>query len=143
MDAATANTICCHNTVGAEYAGYWATTGFLPLARAAAAAPGAPPMTFYDSTTGIPLFRAPVNRTWDEFISESTHHGWPSFRYAEAILANLRTDNGEVLASGFGEVRSVNGTHLGHNIPDASGDRYCIDLVCIAGTASPQISRLP
>lgn len=32
-----------------------------------------------------------------------------------------------------GEIESVCGTHLGHNLPDASGDRYCIDLVCIAG----------
>ena len=28
---------------------------------------------------------------------------------------------------------SVCGTHLGHNLPDYTGDRYCIDLVCIAG----------
>jgi hypothetical protein len=37
-------------------------------------------------------------------------------------------------------------THVaGHNIPDAKGDRYCIDLVCISGypqfgvTQEPQI----
>ena len=29
---------------------------------------------------------------------------------------------------------SVDGTHLGHNLPDSSGHRYCINLVCVAGT---------
>ena len=29
------------------------------------------------------------------------------------------------------------GLHLGHNIPDRGGDRYCIDLVCIAGQPLP------
>eukprot|EP01047_Picozoa_sp_COSAG01_P024336 COSAG01_NODE_1502_length_10101_cov_6.907119_4_plen_218_part_00 len=26
------------------------------------------------------------------------------------------------------------GTHLGHNLPDGQGDRYCINLVCMAGS---------
>ena len=33
-----------------------------------------------------------------------------------------------------GETVSVDGTHLGHNLPDSSGHRYCINLVCVAGT---------
>ena len=37
-----------------------------------------------------------------------------------------------VIASN-GETKSTCGTHLGHNLPDSSGNRYCIDLVCIAG----------
>ena len=32
-----------------------------------------------------------------------------------------------------GEVVSVDGTHLGHNLPDDKGNRYCINLVSIAG----------
>ena len=32
-----------------------------------------------------------------------------------------------------GEAVSVSGTHLGHNIPDANGNRYCINLVSVAG----------
>ena len=32
-----------------------------------------------------------------------------------------------------GETVSANGTHLGHNIPDKDGNRYCINLVSIAG----------
>ena len=34
-----------------------------------------------------------------------------------------------------GECVSVDGTHLGHNLPDASGNRYCINLVSVAGRA--------
>jgi len=32
-----------------------------------------------------------------------------------------------------GETVSVDGTHLGHNLPDRNGNRYCINLVSVAG----------
>lgn len=32
-----------------------------------------------------------------------------------------------------GETVSIDGTHLGHNLPDTKGRRYCINLVSIAG----------
>lgn len=32
-----------------------------------------------------------------------------------------------------GEAVSVSGTHLGHNLPNANGNRYCINLVSVAG----------
>ena len=32
-----------------------------------------------------------------------------------------------------GETVSVDGTHLGHNLPDDAGNRYCINLVSVAG----------
>lgn len=35
-----------------------------------------------------------------------------------------------------GETVSINGTHLGHNLPDRAGNRYCIDVVCVAGTGA-------
>ena len=35
-----------------------------------------------------------------------------------------------------GECVSVDGTHLGHNLPDAKGNRYCINLVSVAGNPS-------
>ena len=82
--------------------------------------------TFFDSVTGKPLFRAPIGRTWDEFVKESQRHGWPSFRDAEVL-----TDFTRVLEDG--EVVSEDGTHLGHNLPDGTGNRYCINLVSIAG----------
>ncbi len=28
---------------------------------------------------------------------------------------------------------SLEGTHLGHNLPDSKGNRYCINLVSVAG----------
>lgn len=31
------------------------------------------------------------------------------------------------------EVVSLSGSHLGHNLPDRKGNRYCINLVSVAG----------
>lgn len=45
-------------------------------------------------------------------------------------------DNVRVLKSS-GETVSTVGTHLGHNLPDKSGNRYCINLVSIAGNPAP------
>jgi peptide methionine sulfoxide reductase MsrB len=84
------------------------------------------PITFYDSVTGKPLFKAPIGRTAQQFITESQIHGWPSFRDTEVIWDNVR-----ILKNG--ESVSVDGTHLGHNLPDKYGNRYCINLVSIAG----------
>ena len=53
-------------------------------------------------------------------------HGWPSFRDSEVVWDDVR-----VLKDG--ETVSLDGTHLGHNIPDFSGNRYCINLVSVAG----------
>lgn len=86
-------------------------------------------VTFYDTVTGKPLFVAPRGRSWDEFLEESKHHGWPSFRDEELVTENVR-----VLANG--EAVSADGTHLGHNIPDDTGNRYCINLVSVAGQAA-------
>jgi hypothetical protein len=66
----------------AEYAGYWETTAFLKEHTAASVLEGGE-ITFYDSNTGEPLFYAPRGRTFDEFVSESKKHGWPSFRDEE------------------------------------------------------------
>ncbi len=84
------------------------------------------PLTFYDSVTGKPLFKAPTGRTADEFIDESEKHGWPSFRDQEVVWDNVRVLDG-------GETVSTDGNHLGHNLPDRKGNRYCINLVTIAG----------
>lgn len=66
----TADHICCKNHRYAEYSGYWTSTSF-PMT----ATEGAAPLTFYDPTTGRPLFVAPRGRSYAEFISESKHHG--------------------------------------------------------------------
>ncbi len=83
-------------------------------------------ITYYDSNTGKPLFTAPRGRTMAEFLQESRAHGWPSFRDEEVNWEYVR-----VLPNG--ETVSVDGTHLGHNLPDKKGSRYCINLVCVAG----------
>ena len=118
-DVDTADNICCFNRHYAERAGSWERTSFLADQQGAVT-------TFFDSVTGKPLFRAPIGRTWDEFVKESQRHGWPSFRDAEVL-----TDFTRVLEDG--EVVSEDGTHLGHNLPDGTGNRYCINLVSIAG----------
>ena len=83
-------------------------------------------MTFYDTVSCAPLFVAPVGRSWAAFLQESSRHGWPSFRDEEVVHENVR-----VLPDS--ETVSTAGTHLGHNLPDAKGNRYCINLVSIAG----------
>lgn len=107
---------------GRQYAGYWESTSFIAEASKASGE-----ITFYDSNTGKPLFVAPRGRSFEEFVAESKSHGWPSFRDNEVVWDNVR-----VLPDG--ETVSVDGTHLGHDLPDGKGNRYCINLVCIAGS---------
>jgi len=116
-----ANQICNHNRHFAEFSGYWKTT---PLYAEVTSSDE--PITYFDSNTGKPLFIAPRGRSMAEFVAESSKHGWPSFRDEEVVWENVRCLPG-------GETVSVDGTHLGDNIPDASGSRYCIDLLCISG----------
>merc|ERR1712194_378242 len=82
---------------------------------------------FYDVVCGLPLFIAPRGRSFADFQAESLHHGWPSFRPEEMISEN-------VILHEDGRMESVCLTHLGHNLPESGVDRYCIDLVCIAGS---------
>ena len=112
--------ICCFNRHYAEHAGYWTSTNFMSQVDKEGET------TYYDSVTGLPLFIAPRGRSWAEFEQESRSHGWPSFRDEEVVWENMR-----VLADG--ESVSTAGTHLGHNLPDRKGNRYCINLVSVAG----------
>lgn len=82
---------------------------------------------FYDSVCGLPLFIAPRGRSFEEFKEESLKHGWPSFRPEELVSEN-------VIIHDDGRMESRCLTHLGHNLPEGGVDRYCIDLVCMAGT---------
>jgi len=120
-DRSTADNICCFNRHFAEYAGYWESTSFLKEANKTRT-------VFRDPVTGKPLFVAPVGRSWDDFVAESRAHGWPSFRSREVVWESVR-----VLPDG--ECVSVDGTHLGHNLPDRKGARFCINLVSVAGHA--------
>lgn len=119
-DISTADRICNFNRHYAEFAGYWTTTSYLSTVDRSN------PTKYYDSVTGKHLFTAPINRTMDDFLKESASHGWPSFRDDEVNWENVR-------CLSDGECVSLTGTHLGHNIPDSKGNRYCINLVCVAG----------
>uniref|UniRef100_A0A7S0AFQ0 Peptide-methionine (R)-S-oxide reductase n=1 Tax=Minutocellus polymorphus TaxID=265543 RepID=A0A7S0AFQ0_9STRA len=118
----TADHICCHNHRLAEYRGYLEA----PEVRLFDKLDPTVEHVFYDSVCGLPLFVAPRGRTFEEFQEESIHHGWPSFRPAEIISEN-------VIIHDDGRMESRCKTHLGHNLPKGGVDRYCIDLVCIAG----------
>lgn len=132
-DRKTADKISCYNRFYAEFAGYFEETSFLSDEKGAGD-DGRPPVTFYDSVTGKPLFIAPQGRSWADFEKESKFHGWPSFRDNEVVQENVR-----VLTDG--ETVSVDGTHLGHNLPDNTGNRYCINLVSVAGRPLTESNR--
>ena len=121
VEHATADNICCFNRHYAEGGGsYKQNAQYMSEVRRGGE------ITYYDSATGKPLFVAPKGRTVDEFLEESARHGWPSFRSSEVVWEHVR-----VLSDG--ETVSVDGTHLGHNIPDAQGARFCINLCSVAG----------
>ena len=86
--------------------------------------------TFYDSACGLALFRAPVNRSLADFEADTKEHGWPSFRPAEVVHDNVRTNHPKP-----GLATSACGTHLGTYLPDAQGPRWCIDLSCVSGNS--------
>ena len=118
----TADRICSFNRHYAEYSGYFKSSGVNFLSQIKRDGE----TVYYDSVSGKPLFVAPRGRSVDDFLKESAVHGWPSFRDEEVVWENMR-----VLKDG--ESVSVDGTHLGHNIPDFKGNRYCINLVSVAG----------
>mmetsp|Transcript_44974 Transcript_44974/g.143421 ORF Transcript_44974/g.143421 Transcript_44974/m.143421 type:complete len:315 (+) Transcript_44974:121-1065(+) len=89
-------------------------------------------MHFYDSNTGRLLFSAPSKpgRSMEDFLKETRKHGWPSFRDPEVCWKSVHALFG-------GEVVSIDGTHLGHDLPDYTGNRYCINVASIAGRPRP------
>eukprot|EP00009_Paramoeba_aestuarina_P008832 CAMPEP_0201523152 /NCGR_PEP_ID=MMETSP0161_2-20130828/18773_1 /ASSEMBLY_ACC=CAM_ASM_000251 /TAXON_ID=180227 /ORGANISM="Neoparamoeba aestuarina, Strain SoJaBio B1-5/56/2" /LENGTH=149 /DNA_ID=CAMNT_0047922161 /DNA_START=225 /DNA_END=674 /DNA_ORIENTATION=- len=124
-DHSEADKICSFNRHYAEHRGYFVRkTTFLESDEAKNG--DNTPIEFCDSVTGEVLFTAPKGRTMQEFIDESKAHGWPSFRDEEVNWEHVRC-----LANG--EAVSLAGTHLGHNLPDRKGNRYCINLVSVAG----------
>lgn len=124
-DKATADKICNFNRHYAEHAGYWQNTSFLDEVRKNPPTEENP-TKYHDAVTGKLLFTAPVGRSMKDYLAESASHGWPSFRDEEVNWDYVRClSNGECV--------SVTGTHLGHNLPDKGGNRYCINLVSVAG----------
>ena len=132
-----ADWICCHNRRLAEHSSFFRGLWDLAVRHKPL---GVKTTTFYDSTCGVPLFEAPIGRSVKELLDESNKHGWPSFRPNEIVKGadgkpNIRIHDG-------GEITSVCGTHLGHNLPDDKGDRYCINLACIAGRGPSRVGGL-
>lgn len=119
-DKVKADQICNFNRHYAEHSGYFEKTTFLDDANATTGE-----INFYDSNTGKLLFTAPKGRSMKDFLVESRAHGWPSFRDAEVNWDLVR-------CLPDGETVSVDGTHLGHNLPDRTGSRYCINLISVA-----------
>lgn len=118
--------VCCDNSRYAEHYGFLDKVEFFKQIE------GMPlPITFYDAYCGIPLYQAPIGRSFEDWKEESLDHGWPSFRDTETVAANV------VEIAGHGELLSTCGTHLGHNLPDGEGNRHCINLICIAGHMDP------
>jgi peptide methionine sulfoxide reductase MsrB len=112
--------VCCANEKYAEPSG--------SLERTTLFADVTEDTVFYDAQCGVPLFKLGA-RSLEKWKDESRKHGWPSFRDDEVV--ELGTN---VLERGWsGEVVSSCGTHLGHNLPDSKGNRYCINLLCVAG----------
>jgi peptide methionine sulfoxide reductase MsrB len=84
---------------------------------------------FYDAQCGLLLFTAPISRTFNDFQKDTNEHGWPSFRPDEVHLENFnqtKWENGD-------HVYSNCGTHLGSFLPDATSDRWCMDVSCLSG----------
>ena len=125
VDRARADQICSFNRHYAEYSGY-AWSNDVTWVSEMQSLPEGTEFTYYDSVSGAPLFIAPRGRSMSEFLQESRAHGWPSFRDEEVVWDNVRClDDGETV--------SLTGTHLGHDLPDLHGNRYCINLICVAG----------
>ena len=125
----TADAICSFNRDGAEPNMYF--TECLEFTRELGWQRGKDmskiePIVFYDSVSSLPLFVAPMERTVEDFLSESLRHGWPSFRQSEVCWSNVRVIDST-------EVVSTSGTHLGHVFHDDQGARFCINLCSVAG----------
>merc|ERR1712178_541248 len=109
-DWGTTDNICSFNRHYAEHLGY-AWTDVITWVGECENLKDGGTITYYDSVTGKPLFIAPKGRTMEAFMRESRAHGWPSFRDDEVVWENMR-------CLPDGESVSVDGTHLGHNLPD-------------------------
>lgn len=127
VDNSLADKITNYNRHFAEFSGYFRSTSWLKDVNKDEVT------TYFDSVTGVPLFKAPIGRSFDEFVAESNVHGWPSFRDEEVVWENVRSLSD-------GEMVSLSGTHLGHNLPDRTGNRYCINLVSVAGNPATSSS---
>lgn len=130
VDPKLAERICNYNRRYAEHAGYFESTGFIREIEALQGT-SREQIAFFDSNAPHHLLFAiggEAGRPWAQFLQESIDHGWSSFRDSDVVWEHVR-----VLPDG--EVVSTVGTHLGHNLPDLTGNRFCINLVSVAAAA--------
>jgi len=120
-DETLTEAICCDS----QFAGLAEQAGTFQLAKLFETIDKNGVTTFYDPVCGKPLFNAPKGRTFDAWKAETEEHGWPSFRDAEVVKENIEVRDNVVYSSC--------GTRLGDNLPDGGGNRYCLDLACLAG----------
>ena len=66
-------------------------------------------------------------RPWSKCIH--AHDASCIYAYAKPSFRDEEVNWDLVRVLKDGETVSVDGTHLGHNLPDGSGNRYCINLV--------------
>lgn len=128
-DELLSDAICCDN----KYKGYAEPNGFykFPDIGLFRKVDSSGITTFFDSVCGLPVFKAPVGRSFDSWMSDTEAHGWPSFNSQELIVENTYKN---LSSTGIELVYSSCGTYLGGNEGDGNGnDRYCIDLSCISG----------
>jgi len=123
--SATAKQICSRNRHGAEWSGLLTRSSMFIDEVNRELDGGGGHVSFYDSAMHRPVFRV-TTRPLFQFLDESIKHGWPSFRVEDVVWENVR-----ILEDG--EVVTIDGLHLGHNIPDEKGPRFCINLVCVSG----------
>ena len=120
-----AQAICCDT----KFKGFPEPNGFFSTQNLFSSIDSKGVTSFYDSACGLELFRAPVDRSYKEFVKDTNEHGWPAFRGSEILKENLVLEEGD----GFTVVYSKCGTKLGTLEIDEVGERYCMDLVCISG----------
>ena len=97
-----ADRISSYTRTWAEPAGFFQQTNFEQTVMEAQG-----PVTFYDSVSGKPLFKAPIGRSAEQFIKESRVHGWPSFREQEVVWDNVRVLRGGETVVSFESVTSM------------------------------------
>ena len=61
-------------------------------------------------------------------VSQHYSYNFPASGPVLSYPVQVVWENVRILKNS-GETVSVDGTHLGHNLPDRKGNRYCINLV--------------
>lgn len=109
---------CCSST--GDTINYFETIGLFAQLNASQTT------TLYDSTCGLPLFTAPIGRTFEEWRVECEEYGQLLFREEEVNWNNTVLESGELV--------SICGTRVGEYTSSSSSvDVYSVYIACISG----------